>query len=380
MTARHQGSAAQSLGMHGERFVSNLFAKGGWSVRKNPFRSTGASAGFVIQQGEISYVVGVKAASEGRGDRLIPLWSQAWLQAARAAQPGQHPLAVVAAPRIPPRVADQVLQFAADYVPGAAAGVVDFAGLRAFRGPFLDDLNRDGPYERAMSPVPSAAPINIFSDLNQWMLKVLLAPDLPADLLAAPRGRYRNASQLAKAADVSVMSASRLVRELQRDGFLHESSKYLELVRRPELFDAWRSSAPRRVRESGFRFPLPEDPSRRLATAVNATGGCLGLFTAADALGIGFVHGVPSYVYVQPSGAEVEHAWKNLDRALPGEAPDLIIRVAGAPNSIFRGAVVREGVLVSDVLQVWLDVSSHPSRGSEQAEIIRQRVLKDVIG
>jgi hypothetical protein len=29
---------------------------------------------------------------------------------------------------------------------------------------------------------------------------------------------------------------------------------------------------------------------------------------------------------------------------------------------------------------VWLDVSSHPSRGQEQAELIRRRVLGKVIG
>jgi len=32
-------------------------------------------------------------------------------------------------------------------------------------------------------------------------------------------------------------------------------------------------------------------------------------------------------------------------------------------------------VAVCDVLQVWLDVSAHPARGSAQAEEIRRRVL-----
>jgi hypothetical protein len=46
---------------------------------------------------------------------------------------------------------------------------------------------------------------------------------------------------------------------------------------------------------------------------------------------------------------------------------------------VFRGAVHAGGVAVSDVLQVWLDVSSHPSRGQEQANVIRKRVLERVI-
>jgi hypothetical protein len=32
-----------------------------------------------------------------------------------------------------------------------------------------------------------------------------------------------------------------------------------------------------------------------------------------------------------------------------------------------------------DVLQVWLDVGSHPSRGREQADLIRKRVLQRVL-
>jgi hypothetical protein len=32
-----------------------------------------------------------------------------------------------------------------------------------------------------------------------------------------------------------------------------------------------------------------------------------------------------------------------------------------------------------DVLQVWLDVGSHPARGREQADVIRKRVLQRLI-
>ena len=37
------------------------------------------------------------------------------------------------------------------------------------------------------------------------------------------------------------------------------------------------------------------------------------------------------------------------------------------------------GLAASDVLQVWVDVSAHPSRGREQADLIRKRVLRRVI-
>ncbi len=75
----------------------------------------------------------------------------------------------------------------------------------------------------------------LFSDLNQWMLKVLLAPEIPAQMLAAPRGEYQKALQLAKAADVSPMSAFRFIRQLRQKSFLDEEDDTLHVVRREEL-------------------------------------------------------------------------------------------------------------------------------------------------
>jgi hypothetical protein len=38
-----------------------------------------------------------------------------------------------------------------------------------------------------------------------------------------------------------------------------------------------------------------------------------------------------------------------------------------------------QGLAACDVLQIWVDVASHPSRGQEQADMIRKRVLHRVI-
>ncbi len=50
------------------------------------------------------------------------------------------------------------------------------------------------------------------------------------------------------------------------------------------------------------------------------------------------------------------------------------------PAAIFRAAVMRDGVPTADVLQCWLDVSHHPSRGVEQAEHLYRRVLAPAFG
>jgi len=365
------GLAAQELQL--------IFERAGWKVRSLQ-RGGSFEADLLIRRGQVVYAVELKAGSEGRSDRLIPLFAQAALQVMRGASKNALPLAVVSAPKIPRPAACQVLEFAANYAPNVAVGVFDSEGLRMFRGPNLDDLNAEPPL---LSPAVRSGAVrqsrHLFSALNQWMLKVLLAPELPEHLLSAPRGRYRNASQLARAAQVSVMSAFRFVQQLQEEGYLHESASSLELVRRQHLFVRWQASSDRSVREVRMRFRLPGDSQMQLRKVLGSGRACLALFAAADALKLGFVQGVPPHVYVERVQPSSLAAWKNLRPCEAGEQPDVLLRQAPAPSSIFRGMVRPDGVAASDVLQVWLDVASHPARGQEQADLIRQRVLDPII-
>ncbi len=370
-------SDASQRGKTAEARLAALFDRAGWHVRH---RLRGdVSRDIVARRKGIAYAVEIKSASEGRGDRLVPLFAQAVLESARAAGQKALPLAVVAAPRVSSQAAEQVMAFAERYAPDAAAGVIDFEGLALFRGRYLEEMNarrRDLPVSVRQSVRDSG---QLFSDLNQWMLKVLLAPELPAALLSAPRGQYRNASQLARAARVSVMSAFRFVQHLEREGYLHESAPYLRLVRREDLFSRWQALSARSPREVPMRFLLPGDRQTHLRRMLGTGRACLALFAAADALRLGFVSGVPPYVYVHRIQPANLAAWKNLRACGPGEPPELIVRQAPAPQAVFRGMVRPEGMAACDVLQVWVDVASHPSRGREQADAIRKRVLRHVI-
>ncbi len=345
-------------------------------MRHNP---TLLGSDLLVRRKGIQYAVQVKSAPEGRGDRLVPLFAQAVLQAAHGASQKAAPLAVVVAPRISRRTGEQVLAFGERYAPGTGVGVIDFEGFAMFRGPHLEELNAEGkplPLSVRQSVRDSGA---LFSDLNQWMLKVLLAPELPGALLSAPRGRYRNASQLARAANVSVMSAFRFIQQCGREGYLHESAAYLRLVRREDLFRRWQALSARSPREVPMRFLLQGDAQFQLRRMLDSGRACLALFAAADELRLGFVRGVPPYIYVQRIQPANIAAWKNLRPCSPGEPPDVIVRQAPAAQSVFRGIVRPEGLAGCDVLQVWVDLASHPSRGREQADLIRKRVLQRVI-
>jgi hypothetical protein len=213
------------------------------------------------------------------------------------------------------------------------------------------------------------------------MLKVLLAPELPNELLSAPRRHYGSSIELAKAADVSPMSASRFVRQFQREGYLEGPRPYLSIVRRADLLRRWQAASEARpAREVSVRFLLPVKQPHEFRRMMQGGDACLGLFAAADALRLGFVHGVPPHVYVRHSIDEAIAEWKNVIPAELGEPPNAIVRRAATPRSIFRAVVKAKDVLVCDVLQIWLDVSSHPARGREQADLIWNRVISRLTG
>ena len=281
------------------------------------------------------------------------------------------------------------MRFLAEVAPDAAAGIIDREGLLRFVGPGLERLNAapSRPTRRRKLAPPDSA--YLFSDLNQWMIKVLLAPFVAEGFLQAPRQEFRNASELASAANVSVMSAFRLVRQLRQEGFLDSDSDSLRLVRREELMRRWQAANLRPVPELPLRWIIPTKAERRLPSALRALQvhsqeenklaprACLGLFAAAESFGLGFVHGVPPCFYIE-----------KLDRAVLGRMglspegaehrPDVYVRVPASRESVFRAVVERDGVLVSDILQVWLDVSSHPVRGEAQADEIRRHALASI--
>ena len=183
-------------------------------------------------------------------------------------------------------------------------------------GARLEELNAE-PARAARRVAGPPIGQALFSDLNQWMLKVLLAPELPDTLLSAPRGRYRNASQLAAAANVSVMSAFRFVRQLQLEGHLEEAAPSLSVVRREELFSRWHAASSGRVEEVPMRFLLGGEAPSQLRHLLSGERACLGLFAAADALGLGLVSGVPPHVYVPRLNVANVAAWGASSRLVP---------------------------------------------------------------
>jgi hypothetical protein len=380
-----------------ERLVADAFREQGWDLFKGA-RGEDVRPDFVASGHGKKLVIEIQRASEGRKDRVIPLLSQAALNAIYQSRriPGHPiPVAIVGANRIPESVAREAMEFMRERAPEAAIGLLDFEGFRSFAGHGLESLNSPRQYESDVLAPKSRAP-QLFSDLNQWMLKVLLAPRIPEEYLSAPRGEYRGAALLAKAAGVSVMTAFRFVEELSKEGFLDSGAGPLRLVRLRELMNRWASASQRRIVEVPMRWVLHRGKNA-LANALRPYESnrlaepnfgdqqwkrrprlCIGLFEAAEELGVGFVHGVKPCFYQERLNAEVLK-----DLGLSGNVEDaeadVHVRIPGNRECIFRGVIRKDGLSVSDVLQVWLDVSQNPSRGKEQADLIWRRVLSPAL-
>ena len=363
-------------GQRATAIVAAALKTAGWEVEHGRHSGDRPAGDLHARRGKLEYLVETKAASEGRADRLIPLWAQAYLQASHAARKGRRVLVVVVVPNVSSAVARQVLEFAERHAPRAGAGVMDFDGRRWFRGEGLADF-RAGETESHPKLSSAGEPArDLFSDLNQWLLKVLLAPAIPERFLSAPRQKYPHANALAAAANVSAMSVSRFLRQLEQQGFLDRSSDSLSLVRRVDLFERWKAwSLVRRIREKPLRFIAPGAHEKRFHKLANDHRGALALFAGADALGLGFVSGVPPHLYVRQFDERAIGNWKGVAPAAPHEVPAFIVRQPPSSESIFRGAVKVGDAIVSDAIQVWLDVSAHPSRGAEQARTIYDRVM-----
>jgi hypothetical protein len=382
-----------------ESLLADLFRRAGWHVREQSPRD--GAADIIADSGDKKFVVELKRSAEGRRDRLVPLLSQAILQAQAAAQQFSEPVvpvAIVASRHIPESVAEQVKQFAVSHAPHVGIGVIDSEGFRVFQGFGLEKFNSERSASAQLGlPVQSELSSHLFSDLNQWMLKILLGASIPESLLSVPRSQYRSGRQLAQAARVSVMSASRLIRQLSSDGFLDKRKDSFRLVRIEELMRRWQAASLRSAREIPVRWIIPSGNDQLLSAVRSYSSSmdakrsrprkpqagrlvesppriCIGLFAAADLLGFKFVHGAARHLYLERLDADpLKQLGLSVENA--NGRPDLYIRIPENKEAVFRPVVRHEGVPVADILQMWLDVSNHPARGKEQADQIWKRVL-----
>lgn len=363
----------ESRGLYAFR---ELFEDMGWTIKVPAGSDPQTEDILLVDKEGQSYHAVLKSFNEGRPDRLIALFAQALLEArTRARKARARPAVLIWVGRASRSLVDRLVDFHQANGNREPFAVLSMDGTQYVTFPGLHLSEHPASLHRKVHGAP---PRVVFTDRVQWMIKLLLAADIKhEDLIAAPPVRYSTATELARAAGVSTMTATRLVNALKAEGFL-ESSPFLKLVRRRQLADRWKAEYRKPPLTLTMKFVMPAPADEQLRKLLKKHTGIRGLFGAAEALGYGHVKGVVPTVWVE--SLKEAQTWRALRLAKDGERPDLTLQEPDFPQSLMRGAISREGIMVTDILQTWLDVSAHPARGAELALELENGVLANVIG
>lgn len=339
----------------------------------------------IARRGEREYAVEARVLRSVRADEVMGTLADAFVRLRHdGTVAGLVPLILLIAPRWTPNMVRRIFDYRERYLGDCGVVVAELGGaVHATVG----DLRvvHEAPRRRRLPSEGSAAG-DLFSDLGQWLLKVLVkqAWRLADGYVTGPAARFVTDRSLASAADVSINRAWTVRRLLAREGFLDD-----HLVRIDDLLEQWRGAvrwAPRRI--SGRWAIATDRPMERLkeqladrATWTDRVSwtrhprACLAGHAAAWGLGHGFVAGAPPEVYVERFDDELIGSL-DATRVERGTPPDFVLVVPKYPESVFRACVPGVyGTPTADVIQTWLDLADRPDRGAEQADVLRRKVL-----
>jgi len=338
---------------------------------------TGARPDIVGNVGEIELVVEVKAVSLSVVEDVLARLSMGVLQVRRYAANGVVAMVAVVLPTVGRKVEAAVAAFMAEHAPDVAWALIDREGSVRVVVPALGlDLERRSA--RVLPAQPKRASVRLFSDLNRWLLKVLLLAEAPPELWVGPRQPVLSGRGLSHAADVSPEMVRRFMNAFEEQDFLRKTASGLRIVRRSALLDLWRADDALDVRTGVFvrrmmggTGSLPELARLQgFADAVVVAGfeACRlqGLLHAATAATVE-VHAI------DPVADVVERF--GLEECARADA-DLVLLPTRYPKSVQRGALRRDGLWVADAFQAALDVLRHPARGQEQSDYLLREVLR----
>jgi hypothetical protein len=392
-----------------EDLLASAFLEAGWKVERS---SKPGTADCLASHGQLRYAIEFKAARDARRPQLQASLADALLQARHHAKSLQaQPLPVVGAPAISEPIARELEQYVERFGEGAPFGLIDARGRFELHGEGLEtvapkswppNLREEGYQFSAIRRAHG----DLFSDRNRWLFKVLLAQSLPQDLVRAHRGRLTGTFGLAEAAELPSPTVSRFISAAREQGYVEVDprDRAVRVVRKRAVLEKWRALSARRPPQFGARWLLLRPESietsfghlqKALASLERGAGAprgneqapepsttprvCLALFAACQQLGLGFVRGVVPHLYLEDGrharGAALLERL-GLRQVEAGEPVDVIVREPRYPESIFRAAVLRDGVPTADVIQCWLDVSHEEARGQEQAAHVWETLLK----
>ncbi len=230
-----------------------------------------------------------------------------------------------------------------------------------------------------------------FSDLEQWLIKVLLLSplDIAHQFWGGPKGYAENAFQLSKLAGVSQMSANLWAQAMESSGYLKRiGRKNMIPLRIEALIEEWIGRY--RFRDnriypfrSMFRVSNYDAFIGELFEEIRLNSEELGEFgiTAHLACKLHEVkHSSAKSIHIYCRGDI--HNIARILKLVPSEEErkaDLFLVEPKYPKSVFGGVLKKKELPVCDILQCYLDLYYLPDRGREQAAIVYENIISRII-
>ena len=230
-----------------------------------------------------------------------------------------------------------------------------------------------------------------FSDLDQWLIKVLLLSprDIAQQFWGGPKGYAENAFQLSKLAGASQMPANLWAQAMESSGYLKRiGRKNMIPLRIEALIEEWIGRY--RFRDnriypfrSMFRVSNYDAFIGELFEEIRLNSEELGEFgiTAHLACKLHEVkHSSAKSIHIYCRGDI--HNIARILKLVPSEEErkaDLFLVEPKYPKSVFGGVLKKKELPVCDILQCYLDLYYLPDRGREQAAIVYENIISRII-
>lgn len=359
--------------------IQSVFVHMGCTVTQLE-HTKGSGVDFIVEIQGDRYAAMVKTLTSPRTEDVIGRFSTMILQSQRTHWPPETmPLLTVAVPRWGTPMADRIRSHMQEHAPHFTWALLDHV-----RGAIHLEPSTAGGESQPLVWY-SEAPLttsrvkrnaNLFTDLNMWLLKVLLYKDAPEPYRIDISSRIENPNHLSTLADVSRRTAYSFFKTFESMDFLRNTkNKGIHVVRRPALLEMWIQEATRtspvklHCCSSFGELDSWEDLLQRAGDMSFALGG----FGACRMHGVLHTNASPIWdVHIKGDILTFESLW-NLQACGENEAQINFIE-STRTGAIFRCINRRQALPMVDLIQSALDVAPLPGRGREQAEHIAELV------
>ncbi len=336
--------------------------------------SRGEGNDAVVRVGDRVILVEAKTVREPRLELVRGALAQTVLRLIKHAE-GRELLALVCAPTVSAKVRAEARRFMGAYAADIGWALFDARGnLEIATGQVTVSAYGHAPARAIANSKPPPRP---YTDLNRWLLKLLLARDLewphePQQADAKPSmGSIRTLADLRAVGNVSQATVYRFVDALSASHSL--TTRPLRVTRWAKVLNDWLASDDnRRAARTSVRGLF----GANLAELTNDADILIGGLAALDSYNL--LHQTrigPVELHIRGDLHDLMNRW-DLESCSTRDADFRLIQSAH-PESVFRAAGFGHEATV-DVWQAALDVVGSEARGREQAEHVRDVLLAEL--